>query len=244
LEALVVDWGGVLTPPLDAAIAAWARRDHIDFDHFRDVMRRWVGSPREGEPVLSGDDTAAGGTGPSDDIVAQVEQAPDKGPAGDSPVHALERGELAVGAFEHLLADELAARGSSVRAQGLVERMFADFDELSESMVGLVRRARAAGLRTALLSNSWGSGHYPDALFDGLFDAIVISGRVGMRKPEERIYRHTADLLDLPTSACVLVDDLPHNIHGAAATGMVGVLHSDYETTLHELEVLFERSFR
>ena len=110
---------------------------------------------------------------------------------------------------------------------------------LDDDMLGLVRRARAAGVRTALLSNSWGD-HYPEELWDGLFDAVVISGRVGMRKPDERIFRHAAGLLHLEPAECVMVDDLPHNVAGAVAAGMVGVLHTSYGATLAELEVLFD----
>lgn len=235
LTALLVDWGGVLTPPLDAAIGAWARRDGIEFDHFRDVMRMWVGAPRPDAPgnVIGGDEASGQG------IVASVEQADDAGPAGQSPVHRVERGELAAEEFEDALAMELTRRGSLVNPRGLLSRMFADFDVLVDSMVGLIHRARRAGLKTALLSNSWTDDHYPAALFDDLFDALVISGRVGMRKPEPRIYAHAAHLLGVPPSACVLVDDLPHNVSGAVAAGMVGVLHTSYETTLAELEILF-----
>ena len=234
LRALVVDWGGVLTPPLDATIADWARRDRVQYSHFREVMRAWVGA-RPGPPEGQGAD----GPGPGEHVVADVEQAADPGPAENSPVHRLERGEMSVCRFEQLLATELALRGSSVEPAGLLDRMFEDFKVLDDAMVALVRRAHAAGLRTALLSNSWSDDHYPEALFDGLFDAVVISGQVGMRKPEARIYQHTADLLRLPTSACVMVDDLPHNVRAAAATGMVAVLHTRYETTLTELEILF-----
>ncbi len=256
LLGLIVDWGGVLTPPLDAAMVAWAQRDGVDLTHFRDVMRGWVGARRDTREVLVGDAEAAG-TVPrgvvlpsrdatpapgSDGVVAQVEQA-DDGPTGSSPVHRLERGELPVGDFEALLAAELAGRGSTVEPEGLLRRVLGDLAELDASMVGLVARAREAGLRTALLSNSWGNA-YPDELMSGLFDAVVISGDVGMRKPELRIYRHTADLLGLPESACVMVDDLPHNVHAAAAAGMVGVLHRTYDETLGELEILFDRSLR
>jgi len=104
----------------------------------------------------------------------------------------------------------------------------------------MVRRSREQGLRTALLSNSWGD-HYPEALWDGLFDAVVISGRVGMRKPDPEIFLHAADLLGLQPAQCVMVDDLPHNARGAVAVGMVGVLHRSYPETLAELEALFDR---
>ena len=230
LKGLVVDWGGVLTPSLDAAMSDWARADGVDFEHFREVMRAWVG-PRPGD-------------GPGEDAdegpVAAVEQAPDAGDAALSPVHRLERGELAPADFEAELAGRLAERGSPVAAQGLLRRLLAGLVELDAGMVGLVRRAHAGGVRTALLSNSWGD-HYPDELWDGLFDAVVISGRVGMRKPDAQIFKHTVQLLGLEPGECVMVDDLPHNIRAAVAAGMVGVLHTDVDTTRAELEVLLDR---
>jgi putative hydrolase of the HAD superfamily len=228
LRGLVVDWGGVLTPSLDAAMSAWAAGDGVDFEHFRAVMRAWVG-PRPGD--------APSGEGAGEGAVAALEQAPDAGAAGASPVHRLERGEIDPAEFEQQLAERLAEQGSPVEARGLLGRMLAGLAELDAGMVGLVRRAHGAGVRTALLSNSWGD-HYPDELFDGLFDAVVISGRVGMRKPDAEIFRHTADLLGLEPGECVLVDDLPHNVRGAAAAGMVGVQHTDVDTTRGELEVL------
>lgn len=270
LKALVVDWGGVLTPPLDAAMAAWAERDGVDLGHFRDVMRAWVGPRRPATEALEGSVVgpgrgvvlpsrdavpAPGSTGP----VADVEQSGGPGPengqegdggstpmlwlSGDSPVHRLERGELPVAEFDAVLAARLAEQGSPVAAPGLTRRMLGDLERLDDSMLGLVRRARDAGVRTALLSNSWGN-EYPTELMDGLFDVVVISGEVGMRKPELRIYRHTVELLGLEPGECVMVDDLPHNVSAAAAAGMVGVLHRTYDETLGELEILFDRTLR
>lgn len=252
-SALVVDWGGVLTPPLDGAMTAWAHREGVDLGHYRDLLRSWVGSRRPGAEALSrlavapgrgvvlpspDAQPAPGSTGPAADV-EQSEGDPTWHDGG-SPVHLLERGEMPVGEFDAALAAGLAERGSPVDADGLTRRMLADFAELDASMVGLVRRARDAGIRTALLSNSWGN-EYPAELMDGLFDAVVISGEVRMRKPELRIYRHTAELLGVPPGECVMVDDLPHNVAAAAAAGMVGVLHRSYDETLGELEILFDR---
>jgi putative hydrolase of the HAD superfamily len=231
---LVMDWGGVLTPSLDAAMRAWTERDGIDHEHFRAVMQSWVGRR---DPDASG---SGGAAAVDDPPVADLEQAEDAGPAGSSPVHRLERGELPPSDFEVELAGELARRGSPVAATGLLDRMLGGLGPLDDDMIGLVRRAHRSGLRTALLSNSWGN-HYPDALWDDLFDAVVISGEVGMRKPDRRIFLHTADLLGLPPSRCVMVDDLPHNIAGAVKAGMVAVQHRTYAETLAELEVLFDR---
>jgi epoxide hydrolase-like predicted phosphatase len=156
-----------------------------------------------------------------------------------NPVHALERGELEVPAFEQRLASALSEHGSTVRAEGLLGRMFAGLELVEESMVGLVRRAKAQGLRTALLSNSWGND-YPREGWDTLFDAVVISGEVGMRKPEHRIYQHTLGLIELEPAQAVMVDDLSPNIRAAVEVGMVGVLHESYDQTLLELEAVFD----
>ncbi len=209
LVGLIVDWGGVLTSPLDEAMASWAAADDIDFSHFRDVMRRWLG--------------VAGGA-----------------EARWNPAHALERGELEVPDFEERLAEQLQTRsGGPVVAAGLLERMFDRFEHAPD-MVGLMHRAHAAGIRTALLSNSWGNDYPRDGWAD-MFDAVVISGEVGMRKPEPRIFHHTLDLLGLVAGSCVFVDDLRPNVAAAVDLGMVGVLHSSYATTAAELEVLFGR---
>ncbi|GAB3597527.1 hypothetical protein GCM10027446_25800 [Angustibacter peucedani] len=164
---------------------------------------------------------------------------PDAVDPAENPVHALERGELEVPDFERKLAEALRENGSRVQAEGLLQRMFAGLELLEESMVGLVRRAKAAGLRTALLSNSWGND-YPREGWDTLFDAVVISGEVGMRKPEHRIYHHVLDLIDLEPHQAVMVDDLPPNIRAAVEVGMVGVLHETYEQTRTELEAVFD----
>jgi HAD superfamily hydrolase (TIGR01509 family) len=130
-----------------------------------------------------------------------------------------------------------------VQAEGLLTRVLSGLAELRDDMLGLVRRARHSGIRTALLSNSWGD-HYPEEEWEGAFDVVVISGRVGMRKPDADIFRHTADLLGVPVDECVMVDDLAGNIRGAVAAGMVGVLHKSYEDTAEELEILFDRRLR
>ncbi len=158
-----------------------------------------------------------------------------------NPVHALERGELEVPDFERRLAAELrTVKGAPVEPAGLLTRMFSRFEHAAD-MVGLVRRARATGIRTALLSNSWGND-YPRDGWDEMFDVVVISGEVGMRKPEPRIFQHTLELLELEAEDCVFVDDLRPNIRAATELGLVGILHANYVETASELEILFGRA--
>jgi putative hydrolase of the HAD superfamily len=72
-----------------------------------------------------------------------------------------------------------------------------------------------------------------------MFDEVIISGEVGMRKPDAEIYHHTLELLKVKPNESVFVDDLAHNIKGAAELGMIAVLHVDYDSTKMELEAIF-----
>lgn len=159
--------------------------------------------------------------------------------AGANIAHDLERGTISSADFERKFAEVLAREDGSIPdPDGLLRRMFAGF-RTEEDMIGVVRRVHASGLKTALLSNSWGNTYDQDQLA-GLFDVSVISGEVGLRKPEPEIYRLTATRLGVPPEECVFVDDLPPNVRGAVAVGMVGVHHVDTETTRTELEALFD----
>jgi epoxide hydrolase-like predicted phosphatase len=162
----------------------------------------------------------------------------DPGPGASSPVHRLERGESSIGEFERELAAALAQEGSVVEADGLVSQMFADLATYEDSMTSLVARARTAGVRTALLSNSWGND-YDRTDWHRMFDAVVISGEVGLRKPEPEIFVLVLDRLGLQATECVFVDDLPHNVEAAARLGLVGVLHRTFAETAARLEALF-----
>ncbi|MFZ0324882.1 MAG: HAD-IA family hydrolase [Actinomycetes bacterium] len=155
-----------------------------------------------------------------------------------NPVHALERGELEVPDFEEQLVERLRrSDGTALPAEGLLVRMFARFEHRAD-MAGLVLRARAAGRATALLSNSWGD-QYLRSGWDEMFDVVVISGEVGMRKPESRIFLHTAERLGLDPHECVFVDDTLTNVRAAAELGLIGVHHRSYAETAAELEAIF-----
>jgi putative hydrolase of the HAD superfamily len=106
-------------------------------------------------------------------------------------------------------------------------------------MFAAVRTIRAHGIRTGLLSNSWGTGVYPRELLAAAFDEVVISGEVGMRKPEPRIYVHAARVLGLAPERCAFVDDTAGHLAAAAASGMAVVHHQEPDQTLRELEALF-----
>jgi len=157
----------------------------------------------------------------------------------NSPIHGLERGELPESEFEKILAGLLIGTdGQPVPAAGLLKRMFAA-SRLQADMLDLIRELRGRGLRTGLLSNSWGvDGAYPAEIVAELFDDAVISAVVGMRKPEERIFQLAVDRLGLTPADCVFVDDVEGNIIAARALGFGVVHHSDTATTRAQLTEL------
>jgi putative hydrolase of the HAD superfamily len=161
-----------------------------------------------------------------------------EGGADPNPIHALERGECSDADFERILAARLSrVDGGAVAAEGLLQRMFAASVRVP-AMDDLIRALRGTGLRTALLSNSWGYDEYPHADFPAMFDAVVISGEVGMRKPEEGIFLHAAQALGLAPAECIFIDDLEANVAAAVGCGMVGVLHTEAESTAAALRGL------
>lgn len=144
----------------------------------------------------------------------------------------LETGEVDAEEFEPLLGALLGVAETA----GLIERLFAGLRP-DEAMIGAVRAARAAGVRTGLVSNSWGLGIYERAPTD-LFDAAVISGEVGLHKPQPEIYLLACERLRIEPTDGVFVDDLRENCAGAEAVGMTAVLHRDPAETIERLEAL------
>ncbi|MBB2909747.1 putative hydrolase of the HAD superfamily [Streptosporangium becharense] len=213
LKGVLIDWGGVLTVGLSEAVAEWIAAERLDPDHYRGVMRELVANAYEGSAE------------------------------GENMIHALERGEISALDFERGLAARLVTMdGVPPVAEGLLARMFSRFHRV-EPMYEMLREARAAGVRTCLLSNSW-ANEYPRDGWDDVFDEVVISGEVGMRKPEPRIFRHALGRIGLSGRECVFVDDVEANVRAARGLGIVGVHHRDPETTISELETLLRVPLR
>jgi epoxide hydrolase-like predicted phosphatase len=203
LRCLIVDYGGVLTNPVQESFGAWAEQDGLEMAELKDVLGAMLGES-----------------------------------ADSNPVHGLERGELSAVEFERQLAAALRRKdGAKVPPEGLLRRVFAGMRP-SDGMTSVVRRAKERGIMTGLLSNSWGLDYDRNG-WDELFDTLVISGEVGLRKPEPAIYELAAERLGVKPAECVFVDDLAVNVRGAAAAGMIGVHHTSLESTVAELETLF-----
>lgn len=167
--------------------------------------------------------------------VLRVLQAAYESDQDHNPIARFERGELELATFESELADQLIEAGYAVASDGIVERLFGG-TVTDERMWSVVASARRAGVRTGLLSNSWGTDNYPRDRFDEHFDAVVISGEEGVRKPSPAIFLLGARRLGLDPGDCAFVDDLDHNVEVARQLGMFGVLHRDAGDTAAQLE--------
>ncbi len=145
---------------------------------------------------------------------------------------AFEEGKIDEPVFEERFGKLL-----DVDHSGLIDRLFARVGP-DMAMLAAVRSARAAGVRTGLISNSWGTRRYDRAMLEELFDGVVISGEVGMRKPAPEMYLLGAERTGAAPEACVYVDDLPFNLPPAQELGMATVHHVDTTATIAELERL------
>jgi epoxide hydrolase-like predicted phosphatase len=154
-------------------------------------------------------------------------------PAALADLRELETGRIEEQEFERRFAERLGLED----ATDLIESMFRGMKP-SEPMVAAVRAARASGIRTGLLSNSWSTSHYDRALLAELFDAVVISAEVGLHKPQPEIYLLASKRLGVESEQCVFIDDLRENCAGAEAVGMTAILHRDPAASVARLEEL------
>jgi putative hydrolase of the HAD superfamily len=156
-------------------------------------------------------------------------------PEGRRALAAVERGELPQREFERTMGRLLG-----VDDTGLLANALADLRPRPE-VIDLTRRARARGVRVAALSNSWGTGSYDPYAgwgMEDMFDAVVISDQVGLRKPDPEIFKLTAAKIGLPPSECLFVDDTEHNLPGAAGLGMGTLFFTGAATEVAEIERL------
>ncbi len=154
-------------------------------------------------------------------------------PAARGLLADFESGRLADADFERRFGTLLGVR----EPDGIIARLFGGMQP-DVAMQDAVAKVRAAGIRTGLLSNSWGAASYDRGRFDELFDVLVISGELGIRKPEPEIYAIAAERMRLAPEELVFVDDLPGNLKPARALGMATVHHTDAGSTVPQLEEL------
>ena len=144
----------------------------------------------------------------------------------DHPWHRAERGELGITDARDQIRERASARGHDVDLFDMFR--FLSGGEVNEPMVDNVRRARAAGARTAILTNNVteAKDFWRKLIpLDELFDVVVDSSEVGMRKPNPAVYLHTLELLGgVDPARSAFLDDFLGNVEAAQRVGMIGIL--------------------
>jgi putative hydrolase of the HAD superfamily len=146
----------------------------------------------------------------------------------------LERGELDLAGFGVVFEDEARALGGEVSAADVLAQLSG---EVRPEMVEGMRRCKAAGLALACLTNNIANGEArPDvAEVWALFDVIIESSKLGIRKPEPRFYELACEALELAPAECVFLDDLGINLKPARAMGMTTIKVDSPAQALTEL---------
>jgi putative hydrolase of the HAD superfamily len=207
IRALICDFGGVLTTPLQEGFHEYQEESGIRLEQLGEAMAK-----------------------------AAAEH-------GEHPLFALERGEISEEEFGRRLGAHLGPAFDMQRLHDLSMGRLRP----NRSMIDYVGELRGRGLRTALLTNNvreweplWRQ-KLPE--LDELFEVVVDSAFVGMRKPEPAIYELTLERLGggLRAEECVFVDDLDVNCEAARTLGMRAVRFANSEQAIAEIESSLEK---
>jgi putative hydrolase of the HAD superfamily len=149
----------------------------------------------------------------------------------------LERAEVGLDEFCGLFEAEARAAGGELDGRQVLELLGGD---VREEMIEAIRRCWER-LKTGAITNNWvaedNGGSRIDELSSGpLFDVVIESAKVGLRKPDPRIYELACEQLDVPPSEAVFLDDIGANLKPARAMGMTTIKVVDIDEAIAELE--------
>ena len=158
----------------------------------------------------------------------------------DHPWHQVERGEMAIKDWMTAVTETGKAQGIEVDFSPLAA-MLGEMT-LHEPIIERVRSLRDEGYQLGLVTNNVreGSATWRAMLpVDELFDVVVDSSEVGMRKPNPAIYHHALDELGgIPPQEAVFLDDTPGNVDGARRAGLHAILVETPEQAIEDLGAL------
>jgi epoxide hydrolase-like predicted phosphatase len=204
VQAVISDFGGVLTTPLLNAFAAMQDSHGIQLEALGKAMH-------------------------------QATEAAD----GANPLYELEKGAISEAEFLRRIGVGLeAVLGHAIDLHGYGEGFFSHLHP-NDELFAYMRSLRERGLRMAILTNNvreWEPLWRPMLPIDEIFELVVDSAFVEMRKPDPRIYELTLERLGVAADAAVFVDDIEVNCEAARAVGMQAVWFRSNEQAIADLE--------
>ena len=203
LEAVISDFGGVLTSPLLDSFAAFQNSSGISLEQLAAAMGA----------ILARD--------------------------GAHPLFELETGRMTEADFLRMLGDELTTQlGRPVELHGFGEAYFEHLHP-NERMIDYMRELSGRGYKLAICTNNvreWERLWRAKLPVDELFEVVVDSAFVGVRKPEPRIYELTLERLGVTAEAALIIDDIELNCDAARALGMEAVWFRSTEQAIADVE--------
>jgi putative hydrolase of the HAD superfamily len=159
-----------------------------------------------------------------------------------------ERAELDIEAFDQLFAAESLALGAEIRGKDVLPLLSGDLrPEMVEALRRVKIRFKTGCITNNLPANSIGS-HSGRSLYVAevmaLFDHIIESAKIGLRKPDPRIYRMMTEALDVDPRNCIYLDDLGVNLKPAREMGMTTIKVLSAAQAIAELETATQLSLR
>ena len=209
IQAVISDFGGVLTSPLAGAFAA--------FEADSGVPLAELGRAMAAEGMRRG----------------------------ANPLFELETGRMTEADFLAGIGAQLRRQlGRDVSLDGFGERYFSDL-EPNARLIDYYRELRDRGYRLGLCTNNireWEARWRAMLPVDEIFDTVVDSAFVGVRKPEPRIYELTLERLGVAAEATVFVDDIEINCDAARALGITAVWFRSTEQAIDEIEAALRKA--
>ena len=157
----------------------------------------------------------------------------------------MERSEVSLEDFVALFEEEARRHGHVLDGWRILQSLSGD---IRPQMVEALRRCKAS-FRVACITNNMKSGEGPGmarspekalavAEIMALFEHVVESSKLGMRKPDPRIYQHACELLGVKPEDCIYLDDLGINLKPARALGMRTIKVVDPDAAIDELQAM------
>jgi len=163
--------------------------------------------------------------------------------SGAHPLHELECGRMSESVFVAGLREALSEQlGREIELDGFADTLW-DGLFANEPMIAFMASLRAEGLRMALLTNNvreWELRWRALAPIDEIFELVIDSAFVGVRKPDPEIYELAVTGLGVRAQECLFIDDIEVNCEAAVAAGMRAVVFRDTEQAIAEMQIALD----
>jgi putative hydrolase of the HAD superfamily len=163
---------------------------------------------------------------------------------GKNPLYELETGRMSERVFLEEIGRELSARlGRTVEMLDFGAAYFTHL-EPNEQMIGLMRELRDGGYRMAICTNNvreWEQTWRAMLPVEEIFELVIDSSFVGLRKPDPEIYALTLERLGVPSKETLFIDDIDVNCEAARAAGMHAIQFTDNERTIPAIRAALAR---